>query len=379
MTRAVMTLADVRGLSPAQAAARWMACDDLDQSPEREQHQQWLEASPDNQAAWDAVQEMWGVFDDAEDNDLIAAMGRAARQAKPEPVRSFWPQAIAASIAVVAVSATLLVGVQGGWFSPAGKSREVASNTVSSDPLRTVGTADYVTGRGQKTIVDLADGTRVTLDADSAVDVTFSDTRRDVRLLKGRAFFDVAHDPAHPFAVQADNRVVTALGTQFDVRLTPGALRVVLAQGSVSVAAVAGSANAPLVKLRPGRGFRGPWRRSRQGLADRSRRRPGLEAGRRGVRERAARRSRGQAQPLYARPDRHQGSQDRGHADHGSVSHRRRRPLWPQRVPGPAGQAGGAGRQHLRAGRGQALISVKVLVDSRFAKRLSTFASMNVF
>lgn len=255
MTRAVMTLADVRGLSPAQAAARWMACDDLDQSPEREQHQLWLQASPNNQAAWDAVQEMWGVFDDAEDNDLIAAMGRAARQAKPEPVRLFWPQAIAASIAVVAVSATLLIGMQGGWFKPGDKPREVASNNASIDPLRVVGGADYVTGRGQKTIVDLADGTRVTLDADSAVDVAFSDARRDVRLLRGRAFFDVAHDPAHPFAVRADTRVVTALGTQFDVKLTPGAVRVVLAQGSVSVAGVASSADAPLVKLRPGEAF----------------------------------------------------------------------------------------------------------------------------
>jgi transmembrane sensor len=251
MTRAVLTFADVRGLSPAQAAARWMACDDLDQSPEREQHQLWREASPDNQAAWDAVQAMWGVFDDAEDNDLIAAMGRAARQAKPEPVRSFWPQAIAASIAVVAVSAALLIGMQGGWFKPAGKTREVASNSASIDPLRVIGGADYVTGRGQKTIVDLADGTRVTLDADSAVDVAFSDARRDVRLLRGRAFFDVAHDPAHPFAVRADSRVVTALGTQFDVRLTPGAVRVVLVQGSVSVAGGAGA----LVKLHPGEAF----------------------------------------------------------------------------------------------------------------------------
>ena len=254
MTRAVLTLADVRGLSPAQAAARWMACDDLGQSPEREQHQQWLEASPANQAAWDAVQEMWGVFDDAEDNDLIAAMGRAARQAKPESIHAFWPRAIAASVAVVAVSATLLA-VQGGWFNSTSKPREVASNGAAVDPLRSIGGADYVTGRGQKSIVDLADGTRVTLDADSAVDVAFSNERRDVLLLRGRAFFDVAHDPAHPFAVRADNRVVTALGTQFDVRLTSDTVRVVLAQGSVSVAGVASGAGAPLVKLRPGEAF----------------------------------------------------------------------------------------------------------------------------
>ena len=60
---------------------------------------------------------------------------------------------------------------------------------------------------------------------------------------------------AHPFAVQAGERVVTALGTQFDVRLTPGAVRVVLAQGSVSVASASGGPSAPLVKLAPGQAF----------------------------------------------------------------------------------------------------------------------------
>ncbi|USQ97216.1 FecR family protein [Caulobacter sp. RL271] len=76
-----------------------------------------------------------------------------------------------------------------------------------------------------------------------------------MRLLNGRAFFDVAHDRAHPFAVQAGGRVVTALGTQFDVRLTPGAVRVVLAEGSVSVASAPGGPSAPMVKLAPGQDF----------------------------------------------------------------------------------------------------------------------------
>ncbi len=255
MTRAVLTLADVRSLSPEQAAARWMACDDLTQSPEREQFEQWLAASPENQAAWDAVHEMWSVFDDAEDNDLIAAMGRAARQARPESARSFRPQAIAASIAAVVCLGVLLAVAHGGWFGQTGKPLTVASNGAQTNPLHVMGAADYVTGQGQKAIVDLPDGTRVTLDADSAVDVAFADGRRDVRLLRGRAFFDVAHDAAHPFAVKADDRVITALGTQFDVRLTLGAMRVVLAQGSVSVAGVADNTALPLVKLSPGEAF----------------------------------------------------------------------------------------------------------------------------
>jgi transmembrane sensor len=172
--------------------------------------------------------------------------GRARAVAKP-----FWPQLIAASIAVVAVSATLVMGAQQGWFERSAKPTQVAVNEAAS--LTAVGRADYVTGKGQKSIVDLPDGTRVTLDADSAVDVAFTGGRRDVRLLNGRAFFDVAHDRAHPFAVQAGGRVVTALGTQFDVRLTPGAVRVVLAEGSVSVASAPGGPARRRSSSRPAR------------------------------------------------------------------------------------------------------------------------------
>jgi transmembrane sensor len=247
MTREILTSAQ----AAAKAATQWLACEDLDQSPQREQFAAWLDESEENRDAWAQAHQMWDIFDDADDSDLIAAMARAARQAGPEAVaKPFWPQMIAASIAVAAVSATLLMGAQQGWFGRSAKPTQVAVNEAAS--LTAVGRADYVTGKGQKSIVDLPDGTRVTLDADSAVDVAFTGGRRDVRLLNGRAFFDVAHDRAHPFAVQAGGRVVTALGTQFDVRLTPGAVRVVLAEGSVSVAS---GAIAPLVKLTPGQAF----------------------------------------------------------------------------------------------------------------------------
>lgn len=241
-------------LTPAQAAARWRARDDLDQSPQREQFEAWLAESDENRDAWAQVQRMWDVFDDADDSDLIAALARAARRAGPEPVaKPFWPRLAAASIAVAAVSATLFVGAQQGWFDRSAKPIQVAVSEAAS--LTAVGRADYVTGGGQKSIVDLPDGTRVTLDADSAVDVAFLGGRRDVRLLKGHAFFDVAHDRARPFAVQAAGRVVTALGTQFDVRVTSDALRVVLAEGSVSVSAPGAGAAAPPTRLLPGQAF----------------------------------------------------------------------------------------------------------------------------
>jgi len=241
-------------LTPPQAAARWLACEDLDQSPHREQFAAWLEESEENRVAWTQAHLLWNVFDDADDSDLIAAMARAARQAGPAPVvKPFWPRLVAASIAVVAISATLFMGAQQGWFGRFAKPAQIAVNEAAS--LNAIGRADYVTGRGQRSIVDLPDGTRVTLDVDSAVDVAFAGGRRDVRLLSGRAFFDVAHDQAHPFAVQAGGRVVTALGTQFEVRLTPGAMQVVLAEGRVSVGSAPGRPAAPLVKLSPGQAF----------------------------------------------------------------------------------------------------------------------------
>ena len=248
-------------LTPAQAAAqeaiKWLAREDLDQSPQREQFAAWLEESQAHRDAWMQAHRMWTVFDDADDSDLIAALARAARQAGPEPAaKPLRPWLIAASILIAIVSAAIYAGAGQGWFDRPTTPVQVATRAAPS--LAAVGRADYVTGQGQKSIVDLPDGTRVTLDADSAVDVAFADGQREVRLLNGHAFFDVAHDRARPFAVQADGRVVTALGTQFDVRLTPGALRVVLAEGSVSVSSVPGGSAAPPIRLAPGQAFSAP-------------------------------------------------------------------------------------------------------------------------
>ena len=145
-------------LTPAQAAARWLACEDLDRSPWREQFAAWLEASEENRDAWMQAQRLWDVFD-ADDSDMIAALARAARKAEPEPtIKPLRPWLIAASVAAVIVSAGLFAGVRQGWFEPSGASNQVAAAAAPS--LTTFGSADYVTGRGQKSMIDLSDGTR---------------------------------------------------------------------------------------------------------------------------------------------------------------------------------------------------------------------------
>jgi transmembrane sensor len=68
----------------------------------------------------------------------------------------------------------------------------------------------------------LADGSVVTLNADTELRVRLTAARRDVTLLRGEAHFSVTHDTHRPFEVHARGRVVVAVGTAFDVRLDRG-------------------------------------------------------------------------------------------------------------------------------------------------------------
>jgi len=88
---------------------------------------------------------------------------------------------------------------------------------------------------GEQRVVRLADGSRIRLNTDSRVRVRLGEKLRQVELVRGEAFFEVAHDPARPFVVRAATAEVRATGTRFDVDLARSAVRVVLAQGSVHI------------------------------------------------------------------------------------------------------------------------------------------------
>ena len=94
--------------------------------------------------------------------------------------------------------------------------------------------ADHVTGVGEIRAVALEDGSRLHLDAESAVAVSFEAGARRVNLLAGQAFFEVAAAPARPFTVRAEGVSVTVTGTAFSVRAQ--AVAVAVASGAVEVA-----------------------------------------------------------------------------------------------------------------------------------------------
>lgn len=95
--------------------------------------------------------------------------------------------------------------------------------------------ADLSTGRGQRQAFDLADGSRLNLNADSAVDLRFDDQQRLVVLRQGELVIQVAPDPQRPLRVRTAQGQVQALGTRFLVAQEQDVTRVVVLQHSVQL------------------------------------------------------------------------------------------------------------------------------------------------
>lgn len=97
--------------------------------------------------------------------------------------------------------------------------------------------SDHATGIAETRLVTLADGSRVTLNAMTAIDVDYRPDLRRLVLLEGQAFFEVLSDHDRPFVVETDRSRVLALGTAFDIdaSLPDGSVAVAVTQHSVHV------------------------------------------------------------------------------------------------------------------------------------------------
>lgn len=99
-------------------------------------------------------------------------------------------------------------------------------------------TADYRAPVGERRELTLADGTGVTLNTDTAIDVYFDERQRLLLLRRGEILVRTATDPspaARPFLVQTHEGRIQALGTRFSVREEPGHTRVAVLEGAVRI------------------------------------------------------------------------------------------------------------------------------------------------
>ncbi len=93
----------------------------------------------------------------------------------------------------------------------------------------------YETRIGEVRDIALSDGSILHLNSDSEAEVRFTGNGRKVRIVKGEASFDVAHDRNRPFDVEARSALIRAVGTAFNVRLRPSLIELTVTQGIVTV------------------------------------------------------------------------------------------------------------------------------------------------
>ncbi|HEV2562580.1 MAG TPA: FecR domain-containing protein [Rhizomicrobium sp.] len=91
----------------------------------------------------------------------------------------------------------------------------------------------FSTPVGGHETVAFADGSKIELNTDTVLRTRMTTEQRVVWLDKGEAYFQVKHDPVHPFIVIAGDRRVTDLGTAFVMRRDSARLKVAVMQGRV--------------------------------------------------------------------------------------------------------------------------------------------------
>ncbi|MBB5708050.1 FecR domain-containing protein [Sphingopyxis panaciterrulae] len=181
---------------------------------EQKELDSWLAADSRHLGAYVRAQALWL------DLDRVAALDGGARRNPSPPARKrVWRRyAMAASLAVV-----------------------VAGGAVAYDQLA----GRVATGRSEVRRIALEDGSIVTLNGNSAVQIRYEDDIRRVVLRRGEASFEVAHNSERPFVVSADGVKVRAVGTEFVVGIEDDGVEVTVEEGVVAIAGRASGLAAP--------------------------------------------------------------------------------------------------------------------------------------
>lgn len=197
------------------AALGWIARLRSDAASEQDQQSfaLWLAEDDTHKLAMDSMLEMWGDLGSLQHLPFKATDTREAANS------SNW----LAGAAVVAASLVLALLL---WPQAAPETATV-----------------FQTAMGERHSFELQDQSRVTLNTNSRVNVTYDEETRRVHLVRGEAFFEVSKNPERPFTVAAGSANVTVLGTAFNIRRDNGGASVTVAEGVVRVSEAGNTSN----------------------------------------------------------------------------------------------------------------------------------------
>jgi len=212
-------MTNVKELSPENTinieAAAWVAKLDSGDMSEAEQTalKAWVARSPKHKRQLYFLANMWDGIDTMWNEEILSTPEKSGLRA------ALWEK----SRGALAMAATITL-VFFGLFMLNDQGHDEVQNIVYSSQIG-----------GQRT-VSLDDGSTISLNTDTQVEILFSKNKRKVRLLKGEALFEVAKDKSRPFLVYAGSGVVRAVGTAFLVQLHAKNIEVTVTEGQVELA-----------------------------------------------------------------------------------------------------------------------------------------------
>ncbi|MFT5851601.1 MAG: transmembrane sensor [Colwellia sp.] len=180
--------------------------------PSRKELKAWLSADKRHPIALKAMTDIWDDMDEVlmlinNDSSKSLSLWRLLN-----PV--FEPFVLAASVSFLAIIIWLAMPIN-------------------------VQKSSYATLIGQQMSATFDDGSIIHLNTNSSIETEFSDEKRIIKLIKGEALFEVAHDPNRPFLVYAGDRLVQAIGTEFVIHLKSENIQVTVTDGKVKMSKVA--------------------------------------------------------------------------------------------------------------------------------------------
>jgi transmembrane sensor len=161
-----------------------------------------MAADSRNKALLMEMAELW------DNMDAMARLSELFPHTMEEARQKRKPWLAAAAVALVAV----IVGLMSVLLIP-------ASDDSKSQLVATTQVGTYETAIGGISTVRLSDGSQLTLNTNSHLDVEFTELQRIIRLQRGEFHIDVAHEPSRPLRVIAAGQMVQAVGTAFTVKI----------------------------------------------------------------------------------------------------------------------------------------------------------------
>ncbi|QDG94582.1 FecR family protein (plasmid) [Rhizobium sp. NIBRBAC000502774] len=214
------TCLDTKALLEREAIAWFTRMSGNPSRQESRDFQRWLASCDENTRAYEATRKLWfqlGAVAEIMGKDASADLARPLEIIRKRKLRHRGR----AIVSVAGGCLALLMGAGWLWLEEPHFWQDLNANIVTS--------------RGERRVVTLVDGSKVELDADTAMEVDVSSTRRRVRLLRGNAYFGVKPEEI-PFVVEAVDGETRVMGTEFDISIQRnGSVTTTLAKGVVSV------------------------------------------------------------------------------------------------------------------------------------------------